>query len=78
MPPEMWLRKSYGHEVDMWSMGVSLCVLVTGMLPFRGDSLEELGREICYTKLAWDRHPFLLVSDACCDLLEKVCRNVRQ
>uniref|UniRef100_A0A7E4VY02 non-specific serine/threonine protein kinase n=1 Tax=Panagrellus redivivus TaxID=6233 RepID=A0A7E4VY02_PANRE len=36
----------YGHEVDIWSMGVLLYVLLCGVLPFEDESLPKLYKKI--------------------------------
>ena len=36
MAPEMSLGEAYGKQVDMWSCGVMLHLLLSGMLPFVG------------------------------------------
>ena len=34
LAPEIWLRKTYGFEVDWWSLGCVLFEMVTGLPPF--------------------------------------------
>jgi hypothetical protein len=65
-PPEMFTKKEYvGPEVDIWALGVCLCRMVTGYLPFNfstdimnGDFSIELEKEN--------------ITENCRDLIEKI------
>lgn len=38
LPPEIILGKAYGHEVDLWALGVLTFELLCGSPPFEEDS----------------------------------------
>lgn len=76
MSPNMILGR-YGHQTDYWSLGVILCLLLTGSEPFEGENDEELKKNIVCKKLnlIFEADPWKSISveakDLLCGLLEK-------
>lgn len=42
MAPEVLAREVYNEKCDVWSVGVILYILLTGVPPFHGESDQEL------------------------------------
>lgn len=40
MAPEMIFDRSYGHEIDIWALGILLYELLHGYAPFEGETVE--------------------------------------
>ena len=49
LAPEIWLRKTYGFEVDWWSLGCVLFEMVTGLPPFWGDTIKDVYKKVINT-----------------------------
>ncbi|XP_077124448.1 microtubule-associated serine/threonine-protein kinase 4-like isoform X1 [Ranitomeya variabilis] len=54
MAPEIILKKGYGRPADWWSMGIILHKFLLGYVPFRGNTLTELYKNIVGGDLIWD------------------------
>jgi len=70
--PEILQGDGYDHKIDTWAAGVLLYVLLSGRLPFSGDSDVELFRAILETELVWKKPQFDTVSADAKDLIQKL------
>lgn len=48
------LRRNYGAEADMWSLGVILYILLSGLPPFWGDTEEDIFKMVLKVHLRID------------------------
>ncbi|XP_024020446.1 calcium-dependent protein kinase 11 isoform X2 [Morus notabilis] len=69
--PEV-LRKNYGPEVDVWSAGVILYILLSGVPPFWAESESGIFRQILHGKLDFQSEPWPSISESAKDLIQKM------
>ena len=68
--PEVLRGTGYGKEVDLWSCGVILYLLVSGSLPFDSTDREEIIEKTMVGRVPFERKVFASVSDECKSLIK--------
>ena len=69
--PEVIERK-YGKQADIWSLGVILYQIVSGLIPFDADSPDALFKKIKNCEWSFVMPQFKDVSPECKDLITKL------
>lgn len=80
MAPEVLLEKGHGTRADIWSAGVVLYAMLTGFLPFDGESEKEVVEDMLKKKFVFPIISALeSISSSAMDLLRKMlCVNPRK
>ncbi|MFQ6619780.1 hypothetical protein Gotur_000474 [Gossypium turneri] len=71
MAPEV-LKRNYGPEVDVWSAGVILYILICGVPPFWAETEQGVAEAIIRSVIDFKRDPWPKVSDNAKDLVRKM------
>ncbi|CAJ2633971.1 unnamed protein product [Trifolium pratense] len=66
--PEV-LRQKYGKEIDIWSAGVILYILLCGVPPFWAETEKEIFDVILQGHIDFESHPWPIISNSAKDLI---------
>ncbi|KAH0680672.1 hypothetical protein KY284_021757 [Solanum tuberosum] len=69
--PEV-LRRKYGKEIDVWSAGVILYILLSGFPPFWAETEKGIFEEIVKGQLDFESSPWPSISTSAKDLVRKM------
>lgn len=69
MAPEV-LRRNYGPEIDVWSAGVILYILLCGVPPFWAETEEGIAHAIVRGNIDFVRDPWPKVSNEAKELVK--------
>ncbi|KAG6420487.1 hypothetical protein SASPL_117018 [Salvia splendens] len=69
--PEV-LRRSYGKEIDVWSAGVILYILLSGVPPFWAETEKGIFDAILNEEVDFDSQPWPSISNSAKDLVRKM------
>ncbi|KAH7427567.1 hypothetical protein KP509_10G049500 [Ceratopteris richardii] len=72
--PEV-LCRNYGPEADLWSAGVLLYILLSGVPPFWAESEQDIFHEILEGKLDLSSDPWPSISHGAKDLVQKMLKK---
>ena len=70
MAPEMILENGYSYEVDIWSLGIIMYILLFGKYPFDGRHKNEIYKKIKKTKYYFPKDT--KISNEAKDLIKKI------
>ncbi|XP_051130547.1 calcium-dependent protein kinase 13-like [Andrographis paniculata] len=71
MAPEV-LRRNYGPEIDIWSAGVILYILLCGVPPFWAESEQGVAQAIIRGKIDFEREPWPSISESAKNLVKQM------
>ncbi|KAJ6349670.1 hypothetical protein OIU77_007116 [Salix suchowensis] len=66
------LRKHYGPEADVWSAGIILYILLSGVPPFWAETEIGIFKQILQGKLDFESEPWPSITDSAKDLIRKM------
>ncbi|XP_073300906.1 phosphoenolpyruvate carboxylase kinase 1-like [Primulina huaijiensis] len=75
--PEVVAGREYNEKVDIWSAGVILYIMLSGIPPFYGDSVTEIFESVLRANLRYPKSNFGSASCEVKDLMRRMlCKDV--
>ena len=71
-PEVLSKNRNYSEKCDVWSCGIIMYILLTGLPPFNGDTDEEIMKKIMKGKFDMKKYPWPIISSQAKDLLKKL------
>ena len=71
--PEVLIRQPYNKQIDIWSMGIILFYMLSGLLPFddENDDEEAIAKKTVFSELEFPDDPFNNYSSEVKDLIRR-------
>lgn len=73
--PEMWQGKAYGTKVDVFATGVLLYLMISGKMPFEGDTRKAVCRATCLQIANFDMGCFTSMSESLCIFIKALLKK---
>lgn len=70
------LRRHYSHQADIWSCGVILYILLSGVPPFWGESEQQIFDSILKGNLDFQSDPWPQISAEAKDCVKQMLQQV--
>ena len=71
-PEVLSKNRNYSEKCDVWSCGIIMYILLTGLPPFNGETDEEIMRKIMSGKFDLKKYPWPIISSQAKDLIKKL------
>jgi len=71
-PEVLSKNRQYTEKCDVWSCGIIMYILLTGLPPFNGENDEEIMTKIINGKYDMEKYPWPIISPEAKDLINKL------